>query len=189
LIQKGELDEALSEKKLLVEIDPQDPQNFCLLGQCLYYLHRYDDSIIAYNKALELDPNHGNTLFWIIFCLLARRENDKALEMVKRIEPIERYDYNYFLGFMEAIKGNKVDAEKQLESLTPSIKTLPWPAAIFYASIGNRDKTVEYLTKLYNENRFAMSFVFLTHFFDKYRTDREFVDLLKKSGFEFRQSP
>jgi len=187
LIQKGELEEALSEKRLLVEIDPQDPQNYCLLGQCLYFMRRYDDSMIAYNKALELDPNHGNTLFWGLFCFLARGENDKALEMAKRVT--DRWNYVYDLGLIEAIKGNKVDAEKHVESLTPSIKTFPWPAAIFYASTGNRDKALEYLTKCYNENRYTLSFVFLTHFFDKYRADREFVDLLKKSGFEFRQLP
>ncbi len=190
LTEKGRLEEALSEIKVLVEIDPQDPQNYWFSGRCLYYLRRYDDSIIAYNKALELDPNHENTLVWSIFCFLARGENNKALEMAKRTIPIDRTDYIYFLGVIDAVKGNKVDAEKHFESLTPGIgwRSPGW-AVTFYASMGNRDKTLEYLTRLYNENRASLSFAFLTHFFDKYRADREFVNLLKKSGFEFRQLP
>ncbi len=61
--------------------------------------------------------------------------------------------------------------------------------AVFYAAMGNRDKALEHLTRTYKENRFALSFMFLIHFFDNYRADREFIDLLKKSGFEFRQLP
>ena len=53
----------------------------------------------------------------------------------------------------------------------------------------NRDKAFENLTKTFDENWAALGPVFLTHFFDKYRADREFVDLLKKTGFEFRQFP
>ncbi len=187
---KGRLEEGLSDLELLVEIDPQDPQNYYYLGQCLYFLRRYDDSIIAYHKALELDPNHINTICWSIFCYLARGENDKAIEMAKRLAPIDKDDFPYFLGVIEAVRGNKVNAEKHFKSLTPGIGSgSPFWAATFYAAMGNKDKALENLTRVFNENRFVLSFMFLTHFFDKYRNDPELVDLLKKSGFEFRQSP
>jgi serine/threonine protein kinase len=187
LRSKGRLEEALSEVKLLIEIDPQDPTNYFYLGTHLYWLRRYNDSIIAYNKALELDPNHELTLGWSMLCFLARGENDKALEMAKRTIPIDRTDYIYILGVIEAVKGNKVEAEKHFESLTPGVGCGgPMFAAIFYAAMGNRDRALENLTRLYNDDRASLSFAFLTHFFDKYRADREFVDLLKKSGFEFR---
>jgi serine/threonine protein kinase/tetratricopeptide (TPR) repeat protein len=182
LIGKGRLEEALSEKRLLEEIDPQDPQSYFDLGQCLYWSHRYDDSIIAYDKSLELDPNYLNTLCWSTFCFLARGEENKAIEMAKRIAPLDRDSYLFFRGVIEAAKGNKVDAEKHFGSST--YDTPLW-AGIFYAAMGNRDIALENLTRLFNENRFNLSLAFLTHFFDKYRSDHEFVDLLKKSGFEF----
>jgi len=187
LYRKGRLEEALSGMRLLVEIDPQDPQNHAFVGGALYFLRRYDDSIIAYNKAVELDPNFLNAnCMWTVFCLLARGENDKALEMAKRLAPIDRWYSIYLSGVIEAVKGNKADAEKYIESLTPSIETVPWAAAVLFAAMGNRDKALQNLTRVYNENRSTLFSAFLTQFFDKYRADPEFVDLLKKSGFEFR---
>jgi serine/threonine protein kinase len=191
LIAKGQLVEALSGTKLLVEIDPQDPQNYLFLGSELYFLHRYDDSIIAYNKALELDPNHEVTMCWSIFCFLARGQIDKALEMVKRIEPYDQSDYNYFFAVIEAVRGDKVEAEKHFKLLTPGVAngSSGW-AAVFYAAMGNRDKALENLIRTYNDKNWStLTQMFLVHFFDKYRADREFIDLLKKTGFAFRQLP
>jgi hypothetical protein len=75
--------------------------------------------------------------------------------------------------------------------LTPGVANgSPGWAATFYAAMGNRDKALENLTRTYNDkNWLTLTSQFQNHFFDKYRADREFVDLLKKTGFEFRQLP
>lgn len=60
--------------------------------------------------------------------------------------------------------------------------------AINHAALGDRNAALASLTKVAEENRGILSFAFLTHVFDKYRSDPEFIALLEKSGFEFRPS-
>ena len=52
---------------------------------------------------------------------------------------------------------------------------------------GDRDEALANLTRVANERRGTLAFAFLTHAFDKYRSDPAFVDLLVSSGFEFNR--
>jgi len=186
LIQRGRLAEALDEIRLLIEIDPLLPQDYFYLGQRYYYLRRYDDSVAAYQQGLELDPNHLNTLAWRNFTYLAQGRIDKVLDTAKRMEQLAPGFYAAWLAFAEASNGNRREAEKYRDAA--NMKD-PWHSAVFYAALGDRDLALSHLTTLYNENRSVLSFCFLIHLFDKYRSDPDFVELLRKSGLEFQQVP
>jgi serine/threonine protein kinase len=171
LISIGRLDEALSEIELMIDLDPLYVQNYFYLGRLYYWLHHYDDSLSAYQKGLDIDPNYLNILGWRIFTYLARDNYEKALEATKS----DPKRYSEFIAICEATRGKRAEGEI----------SKPFWAAHYYAALGERDLTLKIMTQIFDENRTSLGLCFLSHFFDKYRTDPEFVALLEKSGFQF----
>jgi tetratricopeptide (TPR) repeat protein len=57
----GRLDEAAATAERLVRISPS-ADAYERLGWCVFQLGRYDDSVDAYFRALELNPNHWRAL-------------------------------------------------------------------------------------------------------------------------------
>jgi serine/threonine protein kinase/tetratricopeptide (TPR) repeat protein len=188
LIQKGRLTEALDEIKFMVEIDPLLPQYYMYLGRQYYYLRRYDDSIAAYAKGLELDPDHANSLIWRNFTFLAQGRIDKILDTLKRLDRVYPGTDAAWRALIEASAGNRREAEKYKYAAKDLFEDL-FNSTVYYAAIGDRDQALNHLKRLYNENPGLLSFVFLNHSFDKYRSDPEFVELMRKSGFEFQEAP
>jgi tetratricopeptide (TPR) repeat protein len=136
-----------------------------------YWLGRYDDSLSAYQKGLDIDPNYANILGWRIFTYLARGEYEKALEATK----LDPKGYSDLIAICEATRGKRAEGK-------PSS---PFWAAHYYAALGERDLTLKIMTQIFIENRTSLGLCFLSHFFDKYRADPEFVELIEKSGFQF----
>ncbi len=55
LVALGRFDEAISEGRKAVELDPLPVNSLARLGQILSYARRYDDAIRELRNALELD--------------------------------------------------------------------------------------------------------------------------------------
>lgn len=182
LIQRGRLDDALEELNLLVSIDPAVAQNYFYRGRLYYYLHRYDEAIAEYDKALQLDPNHPGTLEWSVLTYLAQGRKDEAVERTARLDDSQWPAA--CRAWIEAAAGDRLKAKEYSDNSLLG----PWLMAINHAALGDRNTALASLTKVAEENRGILSFAFLTHVFDKYRSDPEFIALLEKSGFEFRPS-
>jgi len=183
LASRGRLGEALSEIKTLIEIDPLYVHGYLYLGRSFYFLKRNDDSIAAYQKGLEIDPNNLNILSWMFATYGAQGRYDKALEIAERYEKNNPAEYWGSLALIEAWRGNKSAAEKNKETAKEFFRN-PWHAAHFYAAVGERNLALGQLNILFQENRGVLGDCFMLHSFDKYRSDPDFVGLLRKSGFE-----
>lgn len=184
LVERGRLEESLEDCRLLVEIDPLLPQNHLYSGMRLYFLRRYEESAAAYEQALDFDPYHLNSLGWCIWTYLAQGRDDKALAAAARFDranpgpPIS----TGCRAIIAAAAGKREEAEVLMEAGKEG--TNGFDMAIYYAALGDRERALAMLTEFYTWNPGVLSFCFLNHFFDKYRTDPEFVALLRRSGFE-----
>jgi hypothetical protein len=58
--------------------------------------------------------------------------------------------------------------------------------AAYYAALGDRDRTLGELNKILAERPNGPVAHLYWHFFDKYRSDPEFVAFFKKVGFEMK---
>ena len=58
----------------------------------------------------------------------------------------------------------------------------PYVIATFYARVGDKDKTREWLEKGYEERDFRVMLLSVTPEFDGMRTDPRFIDLVRQMG-------
>jgi serine/threonine-protein kinase len=195
LMARGQMDQALSEMKMLTEIDPLDPQGFWSLGVLNYHLHRYDDSIVALQEALNLNPDYLNAQGWIVFTYLAQGQYENAIAMAKRFEQEMPDQYLFSMALIEGSRGNRTAAEKYKKSLDEYVEKYTPPSLGYYdmwkaaysAVLGERDRALEFLTRFYEANPdWAVSWAFYWHYYDKYRSDPGFIALFKKAGFEMK---
>lgn len=161
-----------------------------------YCLRRYDDSISAYQKALEFDPDFIGAHGWSVFTYLAQGEYEKARDAAGHLNhpssPGAYSNYLFLMPVIEGLTGNREEAEKYKKADEDYSKEQyklpvePIYEAAYYAAIGDRDRTLEELNKILAERPNGPVDYLYWHFFDKYRSDPEFVAFFKKAGFEMK---
>ena len=148
----------------------------------LYYLHRYDEANADYDKSLQVDPSHPPTLEWRILTDLALGRRDAAEDSIARIEGSDAQWAAAARAWLDATSGNREKARTYVDATGIGAFLM----AINHAALGEREAALASLARVADENRGVLAFAFLTHVFDRFRSDPEFVSLMERSGFEFQ---
>ena len=98
--QLGKTDEALKELAPIIKNEPKDPYVYELKGQILFESGNIEPSIIAYRKALELDPHEPQLQMALGQSILARDTVAAAKEALPYLQEstrnIDNYPYAYY---------------------------------------------------------------------------------------------
>jgi len=78
--EKGELQEAINEFKLALELDPNNVNVHNSLGVCYGLQSRYDSAIAEFQKAIATDPGEYMALYNLGLVHLLIEQGDRALE-------------------------------------------------------------------------------------------------------------
>ena len=65
LLAESRFDEAISEVRSALDLDPLSTRYISNLGQAYYFARRYNDAIGQYRQALELDPKDALVQEWL----------------------------------------------------------------------------------------------------------------------------
>lgn len=102
-------EEAIKQLEKIVKNNPPNYQNYLLLAEIRFQLgrlyfnaNRLDEAVFQLNRALDLAPNHSNSLYVLGLVYKKKGEKDKAISYFKRV--------------LELNPGNK-EVEKQINSL------------------------------------------------------------------------
>jgi TolB-like protein/Tfp pilus assembly protein PilF len=177
----GRIDDAITEIRMALELDPISliiNRNF---GMYLYVARRYDEAIKQFRKTLEIDPEFRMAYTGIGRAYLQKGMYKQAAEIFKRTE---------HPGLVHALMalGNKDEALAVLEDFKE--KSLhqyvdPYTFAIIYAGLGEIDMTFKSLDRAYQERSLNLvDYVYVTPFFDSIRSDPRFESLIKKLNLE-----
>jgi eukaryotic-like serine/threonine-protein kinase len=190
LISTGRVDEAMTQSKRALELDPVSTISNWNAGFIFYLGRRYDQAIDQERKTLELDPNfipaHG---------VLGESYNQMSLykEAVAEFEkglagsPGDAYTLGG-LGYAYAKAGRKADAQKLLNQMNESSKRMYVPALSrteIYLGLGEKENAFEWLEKAYEERsaRLGVS-IRGDPIFDPLRSDLRFTDLLRRMNLQ-----
>lgn len=112
-MSKKSYDEAISEYKKILELDPNHANAHWSIGNCLSCKKLYDSAIKEYRKAIELDSQHINARYNIGVIYFNKGEFDKAIQEFQFI--IDNYPncekYQDSKKHIDAAKAN-IDAAK-----------------------------------------------------------------------------
>lgn len=115
LIQSGQEEKGLEKIRKFIESNPKVWNAWFLLGWGLRKLGRYQDALVAFNKALELGGNtNSDTFNEIAICNLEQNNIKEAKEALLKAFKISPEDPKIIsnLGYVCLKEGNKAEAQK-----------------------------------------------------------------------------
>jgi len=183
----GRFDEAQTESKRALELDPLTPMTNTDLGVDFYYARQYDDAITQLEKSADLDSRFFPTYFWLGAAFEQKKMYPEAIEALKKglSENENEQLLIASLGNIYAQAGERDKANAALDELFEISKrhyVNPYWFALIYAGLGDTNQTFEWLEKAYKERHFFLIWLKVEPRFDPFRGDPRFNDLLQRIG-------
>ena len=145
----GQFSEAIKLQRHSIEIDPLRVTGYYNLGSFAWYAGLPDESIAAFRKCLELNPQYPAPHTIIGIDYLDKGEPDSALaEVNKETEPLWQ---TYGLAIVYYEMGRKKDSDEKLAAFIKEYQDgSAFQVAEIYAYRGEKDKAFEWLDQAYN---------------------------------------
>lgn len=156
LLEIGRTDEAIVEKRRVLEHDPLSVRTNAELGLYLLRAGRSDEAIAQLLKTLELDPNYAAAHMRLGFAYEAKKDYSQAVsEMQKAISLDKKPARLARLGEVYARWGKKqeaLEALRQLERMSKEFRVSPNMKALVYAGLGEKESAIIWLEKATSED-------------------------------------
>ena len=188
LSNTGRNAEALAEIKLSRELDPLNLRTNALEGLFLIQAGRSDEALARLQKTLELDPD-----FWLAHTFASSAYIEKGM-FAEAIAEARRAKELFngssqpiaFEGYALAKSGKQPEARGLLAALLKLSAhrfVSPYHVALIHNGLGERDETLAWLERGYNERDPRMVFLKVERKWDNLRDDPRFQDLMRRVGF------
>lgn len=177
----GRSQEAIREAKRAQEIDPISPWTNSDIGFVSYLARQYDEAILASQKTLELDPDFAVAHMIIGLSYVQKHRYVEGIAELQRAKA--NPDSRALLAYAYAVAGESREARKILEELDQLSKqkyVSPFPIAVAYSGLGEKDRAFEALEKAYTERSWGMGMLGVNPIFDGLRSDPRFAMLLRR---------
>ena len=117
--QDGRLQEALTESKTALDLDPLSPVAESGVARRLYDLRQTQDAIAHYNQALSLDPEAGGASQGLALALLAAGKYNEGVAEADKARRLMGGDamITSDLGYAYALAGRNQEARQILDQL------------------------------------------------------------------------
>jgi TolB-like protein/Tfp pilus assembly protein PilF len=182
----GRPKEALPENEKALALDPASPQINANHADVLIHLHRSEDAVADLTRLIaanpEFPPNYGYraSAYW----RMGNQDSyvaDAVMSMKKNGRP-ERAEA-FEAGYRKAkLKGACTALIEVLKNQSQREYVSPNEIALYYALMGDRDHTFEWLEKGYAERSGRMEYIKTEDFVEPFHSDPRYVDLLKRMG-------
>jgi len=188
LTAMGRSDEAISETRKALELDPLTPTTNLQLGWVLYYARRYDESIAQLKKTLELAPDLGYANMELAWNYAGKHMYAEAVAECQRavsLAPGEQVTLGS-CGRVYGLAGRHQDALRlldRLKRLSARGYVDPYNVAILYDGVGEREHVFEWLERGYREHSPSLYGLRIDAWSDQVRSDSRFQDLLHRMNF------
>jgi DNA-binding winged helix-turn-helix (wHTH) protein/TolB-like protein/Flp pilus assembly protein TadD len=185
---QGRFDEAISEGKQALELDPVSLVINMDLGDIFIYARQYDKAVEQLQKTVEMDPNWYSAHLGLGLAYESKDSFPEAIAEYQKATQLNDDPYALaYLGHAYGASGNSESALKVLDQLKEIAKRRNVSAfsfALVYAGLGQRDQAVQWLEQSYQDRAFAdVGYIKVDPRFDSLHSDPRFAELLRAMGF------
>jgi TolB-like protein/Tfp pilus assembly protein PilF len=187
LIAMGELDKAIEESEIALQLDPVSPILSTALGEAFYQRRQFDRSIEQEKASLELDPTYLPALVNIGRAYERKGMHREARDTFQKLltyVPDEPAVLS-LLAHEYAVSGEKDAARKlltRLQGLSGSRYVPSLYIALVYVGLGEKDQAFRWLDKAYEERCEYLIYLSTEPLADPLRGDPRFSSLLNRLG-------
>jgi tetratricopeptide (TPR) repeat protein len=189
LVILGRHEEAASELRRALSLEPLSIITQAALPWGLYYARRYDEALERFEEILQLDPQYELAHYWRGWILQQIGAQDEAVAALER--SVELSDSsNITLAALAGAygrSGRTVEAEALIEKLADPARTPTHPLYELgkaYLAIGLEDLAFEWFQRALDERALQLAFVAVDPEVDRIRGDVRFVALLRAMNLE-----
>jgi eukaryotic-like serine/threonine-protein kinase len=182
----GRQTEAANELARASQLDPLSPL-VTVDNNISYVLSKqYDRGLAFAQKGEEMDPNFFLAHFVQGWIYDKKGDYQKSIAKLQRARQLEDQPWiSCWLGHAYAASGDRQNAQKTINDLSELSKqryVSPYFTATVYAGLKDKEKTLEYLEKAYQDKSVWMVWLKVEDIFDFLRPDPRFQDLQRRVG-------
>jgi eukaryotic-like serine/threonine-protein kinase len=178
----GRNQESIVEAKRALEIDPLSARSYVMLGMAYYSDRRYDEALLQFQKAQDIDPNSSSLMLGSVY-----REKGLYKEALVRFLRLPDGPAKLGgLGNTYALMGNKPAARAAIQKLVDGSaknRVGTYEVAVVYTGLGEKDRAVEWLERAYKVHDSQMCYLKSDPRLDPLYSDLRFQDLLRRMNF------
>ena len=191
---KGKTDEALEEISKALELDPFSVVINRMKGNILSFAKRNDEAIVQLKKTEELYPDNSLVKFNLGDVYAAKKMYSEALaqylialklegEKTEDIQKFETAFKNYgWKGFWNEYLENLLKQQQIILETDKNAYFNSESIAFAYAATANKDKTLEYLEKAYQERDPDLVTIKMSEVYDFLNKDPRYKELIRNIG-------
>lgn len=188
LTNLGKHEEAIAEGKKAVALDPISPLMNWSLEFVFYWARRYEEAIEQAQNTLEIDPSFIRSYYTIGNSYERKGMYEQAFEWYLKAANLDGSTAEV-MAWKEAYAaaGVKGYYRKQLDlAVAKAEQDLSRQSlcnvAVLYARLGEKEKSLEWLQKAFEERPYGLMFLKIDPVFDNMRSDPRFQELIKRVG-------
>jgi DNA-binding winged helix-turn-helix (wHTH) protein/tetratricopeptide (TPR) repeat protein len=187
LAAMGRMDQASYEIHKAQSLDPLSSMIATNVGWVYYLNRQYPEAERAFRKVLEVDPGFVRAHTRLGISLLTEGKNQEA-ELELR-QALKLSGDPYVKGLLTqalAASGKRAEAKRLLSELikdSPTRYVQPFGVALAYLGLGQRDKTLEWLQKAFDDHTTTMVWARIDPELDQLRETPELKAMLSKMKF------
>ena len=182
----GRIDNGFDEIRKAQALDPASPQINTNVAGFLVDMRRYDEAMNELNKLIATNPE-----FPVSYGARARvywRQGNQDAFVTDRVAELTKVGRTaeaeaFAAGYRKAkLKGACTAAIELLKNKSRTEYVSPYEIATYYALMGDRDQTFDWLEKAYKERSGRMEYIKTEDVFDGLRSDPRYLGLLRRMG-------
>jgi serine/threonine-protein kinase len=191
LLAKGRFDEAISDRRDALTLDPLSTRYITNLGEAYYFAKRYNEAIGQYRQALELDPKDALVHEWLGDAYQRVGDERGALAewrtaltlrgdaaVAKRISEISAT--RGFAAAVRALAQSKLERCIRQKNRGEFVPAIDYARA--YISLNQAEKAIDWLEKASRERNRFVFFLNTDPFYDPLRGDARFDAIARSVG-------
>jgi TolB-like protein/DNA-binding winged helix-turn-helix (wHTH) protein/Flp pilus assembly protein TadD len=188
LNDEGRFDEAISEIRRALEIDPLSLVINSDVGIVFSSARQYDQAIEYFKKAMEMDPNFPDAHAMLGWTYVRKGMYPESIAEFEKARALFGSPISLLDGLIYAYgqSGNRIEALRVLDRLKRLTKEqhaqMPWENWLYiHIGLGERDKAFELLEKAYRDH-LSVKRLLYSPYLDPLRSDPRFDDLARRVG-------